>query len=123
MGIKVKGVQNCISQLNSIIGDVQGRKAVRAIQSALLIGGTRASLYTPIGKTSNLINSQYREMLVDGSRLTGRVGYSANYAAYVHDPNHPMKFKRPTAKKEFLYEGFKDEKDAIDQVIRKEMSL
>ncbi len=123
MGIKVKGVQDCINQLNSIIGDVQGRKAVRAIQSALLIGGTRAALYTPIGKTSNLINSQYREMLVDGSRLTGRVGYSANYAAYVHDPNHPMKFKRPTAKKEFLYEGFKDEKDAIDQVIRKEMSL
>ena len=122
MGIKVKGAQDCINQLNSIIGDVQGRKAVRAIQSALLIGGARAALYTPID-TSTLINSQYREMFVNGSRLTGRVGYSASYAAYVHDPNHPMKFKRPTAKKEFLYEGFKDEKDAIDQAIRKEMSL
>lgn len=122
MGIKVKGTQDCINQLNSIIGDVQGRKAVRAIQSTLLIGGTRAALYTPID-TSMLINSQYREVFVNGTRLTGRVGYSANYAVYVHDPNHPMKFKRSTAKKEFLYEGFKDEKDAIDQAIRKEMSL
>ncbi len=122
MGIKVKGTRDCINQLNSIIGDVQGRKAVRAIQSALLIGGARAALYTPID-TSTLINSQYREIFVNGTRLTGCVGYSTDYAAYVHDPNHPMKFKRPTAKKQFLYEGFKDEKDAIEQVIRKEMSL
>lgn len=123
MGIKVKGVQDCINQLNSIIGDVQGRKAVRAIQSALLIGGTRAALYTPIGKTSNLINSQYREILVDGSRLIGRVGYTANYAAYVHDPNRPMKFRLASAKKEFLYQGFRDERETINQVIRQEMSL
>lgn len=122
MGIKVKGVQNCISQLNSIIGDVQGRKAVRAIQSALIIGGTRAALYTPID-TSTLINSQYREMLVDGSRLIGRVGYTANYAAYVHDPNRPMKFRLASAKKEFLYKGFEDEKATIDEVIRQELRL
>lgn len=122
MAIKVKGTQDCINQLNSIIGDVQSRKAVRAIQSALLIGGTRAALYTPID-TSMLINSQYREIFVNGTRLTGRVGYSANYAAYVHDPNHPMKFRRSTARKEFLYEGFKDERETINQVIRQELRL
>ena len=122
MGIKVKGAQDCINQLNSIIGDVQGRKAVRAIQAALLIGGTRAALYTPID-TSMLINSQYREMFVNGTRLTGRVGYSANYAAYVHDPNHPMKFRRSTARKEFLYQGFRDERETINQVIRQELRL
>jgi len=122
MAIRVRGARECINQLNSIIGDVQGRKAARAIQAALLIGGTRAALYTPID-TSMLINSQYREMFVNGSRLTGRVGYSANYAAYVHDPNHPMKFRRTTAKKEFLYEGFRDERETINQVIRQELRL
>lgn len=122
MGIKVKGAQDCINQLNSIIGDVQGRKAVRAIQAALLIGGTRAALYTPID-TSMLINSQYREMFVNGTRLTGRVGYSANYAVYVHDPNHPMRFRRSTARKEFLYQGFRDERETINQVIRQELRL
>lgn len=122
MAIRVRGARECINQLNSIIGDVQGRRAVRAIQSALLIGGTRAALYTPID-TSMLINSQYREMFVNGTRLTGRVGYSANYAAYVHDPNHPMKFRRSTARKEFLYQGFRDERETINQVIRQELRL
>ena len=122
MGIKVSGVRDCINRLNTIVGDVQARKSVRAIQSALLIGGTRAALYTPID-TSTLINSQYREMFVNGNRLTGRVGYSANYASYVHDPNHPMKFRRSTARKEFLYQGFIDEKETIEQVIRREMKL
>ncbi|QHJ81304.1 MAG: hypothetical protein [Bacteriophage sp.] len=122
MAIRVRGARECINQLNSIIGDVQGRRAVRAIQSALLIGGTRAALYTPID-TSMLINSQYREMFVNGTRLTGRVGYSANYAAYVHDPNHPMRFRRSTARKEFLYQGFRDERETINQVIRQELRL
>lgn len=122
MGIKVSGVKNCVSQLNAIINDIQGRKAVRAIQSAILIGGTRAALYTPID-TSTLLNSQYREMFVNGTRITGCVGYSANYAAYVHDTNYPMKFRRATAQKEFLYKGFEDERETIAEVIRKEMKL
>ena len=123
MAVKVKGIRECIQNLSNIIGDVQSRKAVRSVQSALIIGSTRAAIYTPIGKTSNLINSQQREMLVDGSRLIGRVGYTANYAVYVHDPNRPMKFRLASAKKEFLYKGFEDEKATIDEVIRQELRL
>lgn len=123
MAMEVKGVHECIQQLSNIVGDVKARKAVRAIHSALIIGSTRAALYTPIGKTSNLINSQYREMYINGTLLTGRVGYSANYAAYVHDPNKPMKFRRTTAQKEFLTKGFGDEINAINEAIYKEMSL
>lgn len=122
MGIKASGVKESIGQLNAIINDIQGRKAVRAIQSAILIGGTRAALYTPID-TSTLLNSQYREVFANGTRITGRVGYSANYAVYVHDPNYPMKFRRATAQKEFLYKGFEDEKATIDQAVRREMKL
>lgn len=122
MGIKASGVKESIIQLNAIINDIRGRKAVRAIQSAILIGGTRADLYTPID-TSTLLNSQYREVFANGTHITGRVGYSANYAVYVHDPNYPMKFRRATAQKEFLYKGFEDEKATIDQAVRREMKL
>jgi len=122
MAMEVKGVHECIQQLSNIVGDVKARKAVRAIHSALIIGGARAALYTPID-TSHLINSQYREMYVNGTLLTGRVGYSANYAAYVHDPNKPMKFRRTTAQKEFLTKGFEDEINAINEAIYKAMSL
>ena len=122
MGIKVKGISPAKKNLDALVGDIQGRKVVRAMQSALIIGGSQAALYTPID-TSTLINSQFREITVNGNRVTGRVGYSANYAAYVHDPSIPQNFRRATAKKEFLTKGFEDTQRQIDAVIAKEMSL
>lgn len=122
MGIKVKGISQAKKNLNALVGDIQGRKVVRAMQSALIIGGSQAALYTPID-TSTLINSQFREITVNGNRVTGRVGYSANYAAYVHDPSVLQNFRRATARKEFLTKGFEDTQRQIDAVIAKEMSL
>jgi hypothetical protein len=122
MGVKVRGVQQAKRKLDAIIDDVSGRRAVRAIQSALVIGGAQAALYTPID-TSTLLNSQYREIDVSGTRITGRVGYSANYAVYVHDPNIPQNFRRSTARKEFLTKGFEDTKQAITAAIKREMTL
>lgn len=122
MGVKVKGIEQVKRNLDAVISDVQGRKAVRAMQSALIIGASQAALYTPID-TSTLINSQYREVTANGSLITGRVGYSANYAVYVHDPNIPQNFRRSTAQKEFLTKGFEDTKDLIKETIRKEMAL
>lgn len=122
MGIKVRGVKQSKSGLNRIINDVKGRKVVRALQSAMIIGSSQAALYTPID-TSTLINSQFREITVNGNRVTGRVGYSANYAAYVHDPSVPQNFRRATARKEFLTKGFDDTRRQIDAVIKKELSL
>lgn len=122
MAGKVKGISQAKANLDKLISDVQGRKVVRAIQSALIIGSSQAALYTPID-TSTLLNSQYRELDVNGTKVTGRVGYSASYALYVHDPNVPQTFRRATAQKEFLTKGFEDMKDAIDRTIKKEMSL
>lgn len=122
MGVKIRGVRQAKANLDRFINDVQGRKAIRAIQSALIIGSSQAALYTPID-TSTLLNSQYREVMASGTRLTGRVGYTANYAVYVHDPNIPQTFRRSTARKEFLTKGFEDTKSQIDAVIRKELSV
>ncbi|MFQ6308339.1 HK97 gp10 family phage protein [Yersinia enterocolitica] len=122
MGAKVKGIRAAKANLERLIGDIQGRKAVRAITKALIIGASQAALYTPID-TSTLINSQFRDINVNGTRLTGRVGYSANYAMYVHDPNVKQVFRRATAEKEFLTKGFADSKQAIEKAIMEEMKL
>ncbi|EFC5129656.1 hypothetical protein [Escherichia coli] len=122
MGIKVKGISQARKNLNALVGDIQGRKTIRAMQSALIIGGSQAALYTPID-TSTLLNSQFRDITVNGNRVTGRVGYSANYAVYVHDPSVPQTFLRSTARKEFLTKGFEDMRSQIDAVIKKELSL
>lgn len=146
MGVKVRGVEQVKANLGRIIGDIKGRKVVRAIQSALILGSTRAAYYTPID-TSTLLNSQFREINVNGTKVTGRVGYSANYAAFVHAMSGKLKGKPrahfgktrdgtefgggtgkgnywdPHGEPQFLKKGFDEERDAIDAVIKKELSL
>ncbi|QHJ82490.1 MAG: hypothetical protein [Bacteriophage sp.] len=119
---RITGIEESKRNLAALINDVNSRKVVRAMQSALLVGAAQASLFTPID-TATLLNSQFREIMINGSRLTGRVGYSANYAAYVHDPSNPQKFRRATARKEFLRRGFDDSRDEIDMVVKRELSL
>lgn len=122
MGVKVKGVSKAVKNLDAIINTITGKKIVRSLQSAMIIGSSQAALYTPID-TSYLLNSQFREIVVNGTRITGRVGYSANYAAYVHDPANVQNFRRPTAEKEFLTKGFEDTQSLIDKAVQQEMSL
>lgn len=122
MGAKVRGIRQAKANLDRIIKDVQGRKVVRALQSALLIGSAQAAIYTAID-TSTLINSQFREIIVNGVLITGRAGYTANYAVFVHDPEVKQNFRRATARKEFLTKGFEDTRSQIDAVVKKELSL
>ncbi|HHN8596159.1 HK97 gp10 family phage protein [Enterobacter hormaechei] len=123
MGVKVRGIRQVSRNINRVIDNIQHRKVARAIYSALNIGALQAAYYTPIGDTSVLINSQFREIVVNGTRITGRVGYSANYATYVHDPSVPQTFRLARAKKEFLTKGFEDTRSQIDAVMRKELSV
>lgn len=122
MGVKVKGVKQVSRKVNRAIDNIQDRRIVRALTSAMIIGSSQAAIYTPID-TSYLLNSQFREIVVNGARITGRVGYTARYAAYVHDPSIPQRFRRATAKKEFLTKGFEETQDLINRTIAKEMSL
>ncbi len=122
MGVKVKGIRQISRNVNRAIDNIQDRRVVRALTSAMIVGASQAAIYTPID-TSYLLNSQFREIVVNGARITGRVGYTASYAAYVHDPAIPQRFRRATAEKEFLTKGFEESRDVIDRVIAKEMSL
>lgn len=89
---------------------------------------------TPVAATSNLINSQFQEMMVNGTRITGRVGYSANYAVYVHEAKGTLKGKPrpasqgggnywdPSGEPQFLTKGANDERDNVDAAILRELS-
>lgn len=92
------------------------QKAARGVAQALVLGASEASVMTPID-TSTLLNSQYRDVSKDGTAIVGRVGYTAEYALPVHDPDHKQQFRRATAKKEFLKKGFEKAKPNIDGVI------
>jgi hypothetical protein len=116
----------------------------RALQSAMILIGARAAYYTI--DTSTLINSQFREIDAGGVFITGRIGYSANYAAYVHEASGKLKgqpralrydpcratvrrrdrtgnYWDPHGEPQFLTKGANDERDNVDAVMRKELSL
>lgn len=122
MAAKIRGIAEVSANINGLVGNITGRKVTRAIQAAMLIGGAQATLFTPID-TSTLINSQFREITVNGTRVTGRVGYSANYAVFVHDPKVKQTFRRATARKEFLTLGFEESRDEIEAAMHQEMRI
>ena len=122
MAAKIRGIAEVSANINALVGNITGRKVTRAIQAAMLIGGAQATLFTPID-TSTLINSQFREITVNGTRVTGRVGYSANYAVFVHDPKVKQTFRRATARKEFLTLGFEESRDEIEAAMHQEMHI
>ena len=132
MPAKLRGFQEAIRKTEQIVGTITAEKAVRAIKSATYIIRTESATLTPID-TSTLINSQFDTVEVSGTRVTGKVGYSAKYALYVHNASGKLAGKprsngngtywSPGAEPQFLTKAAQRTKDLVDSVIKKEMKL
>lgn len=96
------------------------RSAARAVTKASVIVASHASVYTPID-TSTLLNSQYRKVTRDGTKVIGEIGYTAGYALPVHDPMNKQNFRRATARKEFLKKGGDESESMVLAAIKAEM--
>lgn len=105
-----------VNHLPRFVDSVQ-RKAARGMTQALVLGSSEASVLTPID-TSTLLNSQFRDIRQEGGSVVGAVGYTADYAAAVHDPENPQNFRRATAEKEFLRKGFERAEPNIRAVLK-----
>lgn len=135
MGIKVKGINQAKRNLDRIVGEIEGIKVLRAIKSALLIVAPEAARMTPVGSTSNLINSQIQEVEASGTLVTGRIIYSANYAIYVHEAKGTLKgqprplskgggnYWDPAGEPKFLEKAGDNTRSDVDSVVKKELSL
>jgi len=66
------------------------QKAARAITAALVRGGSELPALVPVD-TSTLINSAYRDVSKQGSRIVGRAGFTAEYALAVHEAEGKLK--------------------------------
>lgn len=93
------------------------QRAARGMTQALVLGASEAAVLTPID-TSNLLNSQFRSVRAEGTRLIGTVGYTADYAVPVHDPEVPQTFRRSTAEKEFLKKGMERAEPAMRAALK-----
>lgn len=105
-----------VNKLPQFIADRQAR-AARAMTQALISIGAEASVLTPIGDSTNLLNSQFRRVEKVGDAIVGTLGYTAHYALPVHDPDRPMKFRRATAEKLFLAKGAANAEPAVRKAL------
>ena len=108
--------------------------AERAMHIATSIIGGYATLMTPVD-TSNLINSQYRIVKNEGRRVVAAIGYTARYAAAVHEkpgtlrgagvarPSGRGNYWDPSGEPQFLSKAGDENMDEIDAAITKAMTI
>lgn len=109
------GKAKVVNRLPQFVADVAVR-GERGMTIALIEGAKEASVMTPID-TSNLLNSQFKAVRRVAGKITGTVGYTADYALPVHDPDVKQKFRRASAEKEFLRKGFEQAEPNIRAVL------
>lgn len=135
----VYGIKAVRTQLKKVFGDISGPRVEKTLTEVLIIASGYAATMTPID-TSNLINSQYRKITAYGNRVVGAIGYTAAYAAAVHDKpgtllgtNTPRSKSDPSrgnvwdpdAEPEFLRKAFEDSdaRSDIDAAIKRGMKV
>lgn len=137
MPAKLRGISQAIERTSQIVDEITAVKIVRALKSATYIIRLESATMTPIA-TSTLINSQFESIEVNGTRVTGKVGYSANYAIYVHNaPGRLLGKNIPRTGKlkglgnvwdksgepKFLTKAGEKTKSLVDKAIKDEMKL
>ena len=128
----VKGIERVKRNYRVTVARIHGQVTERTVYEILSQGGAMAAQMTPID-TSNLVNSQYAPQIdVAQGKVTGNIGYTAEYAAAVHDapgklrgrprdPNDPGRgdFWDRNAEPRFLEKGFEEIKPSIPAILRK----
>lgn len=134
-----KGMKNAKEAIQKILAQIAGPMTETAVTEVLIVAAGYAATMTPI-ETSNLINSQYRSVVKNGDKVVGTLGYTANYAAAVHDAKGVLLGKNvlrskknpsrgvvwaPDGEPEFLRKAFEgaDARADIDATIKRRMKI
>ncbi|WP_026384708.1 hypothetical protein [Achromobacter xylosoxidans] len=139
----VKGIERVKRGFRIAVKEIGEGKTERAVYETLSQGSAMAAQMTPID-TSNLVNSQYAPQIdVREGKVSGSVGYTAGYAAAVHEASGKLKGKPradfgktragvafgggtgkgnywdPNAEPKFLTKGFDQIKGAIPAILKR----
>ncbi|CRN83734.1 hypothetical protein JTL59_31270 [Pseudomonas aeruginosa] len=128
----IQGIDRVRRNLRVAVDNIAGGVSERAVYEVLSQGATKAQTMTPID-TSTLVDSQTAPQITVGPNgVEGSVGYTAAYAAAVHeapgtlagqprDENDPSRgdYWDPNAEPEFLTKGFDQIIPAIPAILRR----
>lgn len=124
----VKGIERVRRNFRTVLKGIDGSKTEAAVYAVLKQGAALAQQMTP-RDTSNLVNSQYAPQISQRqSRTSGQVGYTAAYAAAVHDAPGTLKglpralgkgrYWDPNAEPQFLTKGFDQLMPSIPAILK-----
>lgn len=126
----VIGVGRVRRNMKATVKDIRLKKTEAAVFAVLSQGAALAQTMTPMD-LGNLSQSQYAPQIKQRAGKTrGQVGYTAKYAAAVHDapgklkglprpgPDNRGNYWDPNAEPQFLTKGFEQIKPAIPQILK-----
>lgn len=96
----IRGSEKVRAALRDLMTDVAGPRVEKAITEALIVAGGLADSMTPVD-LGTLINSRYRVVEKTDDGWGGRYGYTAAYAAAVHERTGKLKTNPPTPRRDF----------------------
>lgn len=123
-----RGIHRVRLGLKRTILEIDQKRSNAAVYAILSQGAALAQTMTPIA-TGFLVNSQYAPRIEQREgNTTGHVGYTALYAAAVHEAlgklrgqprlNGDGRFWDPNAEPGFLKKGFEELKPAIPAILK-----
>lgn len=136
----VVGLGTIRAKTKALALNIEQQRVPRAITAGAMVGQAYAQMLTPID-TSNLINTQYRRLKHTTKGWRAAVGYTAAYAAAVHEASGKLKgqpradyqhifggtgvgnFWDPDAEPGFLRKGFDDHRPEIEKAIKRGLRL
>lgn len=130
----VKGMAQAQRNVGKLLAKISGPQAERTMAEVLIIAQGYATLWAP-ADTGNLRNSQYRIISARTGGLRGLIGYTAIYAAAVHEASGKLKGKPrgknrgnywdPDGRPGFLRDAFEapEPRAAIEAAIKRGMAV
>ncbi|MFO4024078.1 hypothetical protein [Enterobacter hormaechei] len=119
----VKGIKRVQMNAKKMLGDIAGNRTEKVLTEVMIVGSAYAAQITPV-HTSTLVNSMYRQLKPVAGGMTGRVGYTASYAAFVNAAEGTIKgtprpdgsgnYWDPDGEPDFLRKGF--ERDGLNDI-------
>jgi hypothetical protein len=101
LGVSMSAADEVMNNWQALVTRIQGAQTEKAVTEMMIATQLYATPLTPKA-TGNLINdSQFRDIKQGVNGMTGIVGYSAEYAAAVHEAKGTLKgekIKRPIKK-------------------------
>ena len=129
----VRGIREAKRNTRRMAGRITGQLSERTMTEVLITAQGFSTLMTP-AEYGNLRNSQYRIVRAYDGGIKGQIGYTANYAAAVHDAKGTLRGKPrasgngnywdPAGEPGFLTKAFEGSNlAAIDAVVRRGMKI